>query len=149
MLMNTANVVSPPTQVCKISANEGIMIPLWIGWCDSGSNGRTATDEQLLKCAKQQNLGNIRSDVKVDSVLVAKLDVKQTVAPGSSSLDYKINSLDNVTDLSSKAFTLTIPADTHYPNQVTGIRVTPTGAVTSPGTNHHFADINYKLQVEK
>jgi len=98
---------------------------------------------------KATKSGNIRSDVKVDSVLVAKLDVKQTVAPGSSSLDYKINSLDNVTDLSSKAFTLTIPADTHYPNQVTGIRVTPTEAVTSPGTNHHFADINYKLQVEK
>jgi hypothetical protein len=27
------------------------------------------------------------------------------------------------------------------------IRVTPTGALTSPGTNPHFADITYKLQV--
>jgi hypothetical protein len=27
------------------------------------------------------------------------------------------------------------------------VRVTPTGALTSPGTNPHFADITYKLQV--
>jgi hypothetical protein len=176
MLMSTADVSSPSTQVCKISSKQGIMIPLWIGWCESSSDRRTYTDEQLLKCAKEQNLGNIRSDVKVDGIPVAKLDVKQTILPGSSSLDYKINSIANVTDLSSsKAFTLTIPADTHIPNQVTGtwralgqgwwvflkplplgehtifynIRVTPTGAVTSPGTNPHFADITYKFQVEK
>jgi hypothetical protein len=176
MLMNPASVVSPPTQVCKISSKEGIMVPLWIGWCEASGNSRTLTDEELLKCAKEQNLGNIRSDVKVDGVPVAKLDVKQTIIPGSSSLDYKINSLANVTDLSSsKAFTLTIPADTYYPNQATGtwralsqgwwvflkplppgehtifynIRVTPTGGVTSPGTNPHFADITYKLRVEK
>jgi hypothetical protein len=29
------------------------------------------------------------------------------------------------------------------------IRVTPTGALTSPGTNPHFADITYNLQVVK
>jgi hypothetical protein len=29
------------------------------------------------------------------------------------------------------------------------VRVTPTGALTSPGTNPHFADITYKLQVDK
>jgi len=72
-------------------------------------------------------------------------------------------------------FTLTIPPDTHKPNQVAGtwqvvsdgwwvflkplspgqhtifynIRVTPTGALTSPGTSPHFADITYKLQVVK
>jgi hypothetical protein len=27
------------------------------------------------------------------------------------------------------------------------IRITPTGALTSPGTNPHFADITYKLQM--
>ena len=90
-------------------------------------------------------------------------------------MDYKVNSLANVTQSTSKLFTLTIPSDTHKPNQVTGtwkavsdgwwvflkplppgehtifynIRVTPTVAVTSAGTNPHFADINYKLQVEK
>ena len=29
------------------------------------------------------------------------------------------------------------------------IRVTPTGALTSPGTTPHFADINYNLDVTK
>ncbi len=175
MLMETADVSFPPTQVCKISSDKGIIAPLWVGWCDTGSNGNTSTEEQLARCAKEQNLGNIISEVKVDGLPVAKLDVKQSVIPGSSSLDYKINSLVNVTQSTSKLFTLTIPPDTHKPNQVPGtwnavsdgwwvflkplppgehtifynIRVTPTGAVTSPGTNPHFADITYNFQVEK
>jgi hypothetical protein len=174
MLLETADVTFPPTQTCKISSDNGIIVPLWVGWCDSGSSGKNSTEEQLAKCAKEQNLGNIRSDVKVDGLPVAKLDVKQTVIPGSSSLDYKINSLANVTQSTSKLFTLTIPPDTHKPNQVSGtwnavsdgwwvflkplppgehtifynIRITPTGALTSPGTNPHFADITYKLLVK-
>lgn len=171
MLMETADVSFPPTQACQISSNQGIIIPLWIGWCDTGSD----KNQNLTKCAKEQNLGNIASDVKVDGIPVAKLDVKQSVIPGSGLLDYKINSLTNVTQSTSKTFTLTIPPDTHKPNQVAGtwqavsdgwwvflkplspgqhtifynIRVTPTGALTSPGTNPHFADITYKLEVVK
>ncbi len=174
MLMETADVTFPPTQVCKISAGQGILIPLWVGWCDTGAN-KGDSEQQLMSCAKKQNLGNIRSDIKVDGVPTAKLDVKQTVIPGSNSLDYKVNSISNVTQSTSKQFTLTIPSDTHKPNQVSGtwnavsdgwwvflkplpagehtifynIRVTPTGAVTSPGTSPHFADITYKIQVEK
>ena len=34
MLMETADVNFPPTQACQISSNQGIIIPLWIGWCD-------------------------------------------------------------------------------------------------------------------
>jgi hypothetical protein len=174
MLMETADVSFPPTQVCKISSDKGIIVPLWVGWCDTGGNTFTE-EQQLAKCAKEQNLGNIKSEVKVDGLTVANLDVEQTVIPGSGSLDYKINSLVNVTQNTSKLFILTIPPDTHKPNQVPGtwnavsdgwwvflkplpsgehtifynIRVTPTGAVTSPGTNPHFADITYNLQVEK
>jgi hypothetical protein len=174
MLMDTADVNFPPQQACKISSNQGIMIPLWIGWCDTGSNGRTSTDEQLTKCAREQNLGNIRSEVKVDGLPVAKLDVRISLISGS--LNYKINSpLTNVTEINSKGFNLTIPPDTHKANQVSGtwragsqgwwvflkplppgkhtifynVRVTPTGALTSPGTNPHFADITYSLQVVK
>jgi hypothetical protein len=121
-----------------------------------------------------EDLGNIASDVKVDGVPVAKLDVKQSVI-GSGSLEYKINSLTNVTRSTSKVFTLTIPPDTHEANLVPGtdksvsdgwwvflkplspgqhtifynVRVTPTGALTSPGTSPHFADITYKIQVVK
>lgn len=172
MLMETADVSFPPTQACKISSNQGIIIPLWIGWCDTGSD-KGFSDQQLTDCAKRQNLGNIGSEVKVDGVPVAKLDVRQSLISGK--LDYKINSLTNVTESTSKSFNLTIPSDTHKANQVPGtwravsqgwwvflkplppgqhtvfynIRVTPTGALTSPGTNPHFADITYNLQVTK
>ena len=79
MLMETADVSSPPTQACQISSNQGIIVPLWVGWCDAhGSPG-----VNLTKCAKEENLGNIASDVKVDGVPVAKLDVRQSVIPGS------------------------------------------------------------------
>ena len=94
---------------------------------------------------------------------------------GSGKLDYKINSpMTNVTEFYSKGFNLTIPPDTHQANTMPGtwragsqgwwvflkplppgehtifynIRITPTGALTSPGTNPHFADITYKLHVE-
>jgi hypothetical protein len=99
--------------------------------------------------------------------------VIQTVKPGTNSLDYKVNSLANIAQSTSKLFTLIVSSDTHKPNQVAGtweavsdgwwvflkqlppgehtiyynIRVTPTGPLTSPGTNPHFADITYKLQV--
>ena len=90
-------------------------------------------------------------------------------------MDYNVNSLNNVTEFSSKPFKLVIPEDTQKPNQVIGtwdavsqgwwvfleplpvgnhtldynIRVTPTGALTSPGTSPHFADISYNLDVVK
>jgi hypothetical protein len=174
MLMETA-VDDSPHQLCKISSDQGIMVPLWIAWCDTGSS-KGYSDEQLTKCAReQQNLGNIISNVKVDGLPVAKLDVRLSLTPGSGKLDYKINSLTNVTEFYTKGFNLTIPPDTQKANQVPGtwragsqgwlvflkplppgkhtifynIRVTPTGALTSPGTSTHFADITYDFQVEK
>lgn len=91
-------------------------------------------------------------------------------------MDYKINSLANVTELyQKKGFQLTVPPDTHKANVPSGtfrsgahgwfvflkplppgehtisynVRVTPTGALTSPGTSPHFADITYNLNVLK
>ena len=37
MVIDLADVNFPPTQECKISSNQGIMIPLWVGWCDTGA----------------------------------------------------------------------------------------------------------------
>jgi hypothetical protein len=174
MLIDTAD-FGTVDQTCTISSTQGIMVPLWIGWCDSAPSTTTTipTNEPLAKCAREQtNLGNIRSDVSVDGVPVAKLDVKMSIISGE--LDYQVNSLANVTEFYTKDFDLTIPPDTHKPNQTPGewragshgwavflkplppgehtvsynVRVTPTGALTSPGTNPHFADITYRLLVE-
>lgn len=178
MLMETADVVNPPIQKCKISSEQGIMMPLWAAWCDTGGdlgnikNASGNLDEQLTNCAKEvYNLGDIKSEVQVDGNTVAKLDVKNTLMSGR--LDSKVTALNNVTDISTKGFNITY-ADTHKPNYPEGtwragsqgywiflkplppgehtvfynIRITPTGALTSPGTNPHFADITYNLQVQ-
>jgi hypothetical protein len=172
MLMDTAGPTSH--HVCKISSKQGIIIPMWIAWCDS-SERPNYSYEQLTKCAREQfNLGNIRSDVKLDGVPIAKLDVRMSLVSGK--LDYKINSLTKVTEFYSKGFNLTIPPDSRLkPGAEEGtwkagshgwwvflkplppgghtisynVRVTPTGALTSPGTNPHFADVTYSLQVVK
>jgi hypothetical protein len=122
MLINTV-VEGSPHQVCKISSNQGIMIPLWIAWCSTSNKGHEHdSDEQLTKCAREVfNLGNIRSEVKVDGVPLAKLDVRMSLIPGSGKLDYKINSpLTNITEFYSKGFNATIPPDTHQAYQVPG-----------------------------
>jgi hypothetical protein len=160
-----------PHMACKISSNQGIMIPLWIGWCDT-SEHPNYSDVQLTNCAREEyNLGNIISDVTVDGLPIAKLDVRLSLISGS--VDYKINSLNNVTELYSKGFNLTIPPNTHEAGSKAGtwragsqgwwvflkplspgqhtiyynVRVTPAGALTSPGTSPHFADITYTLHV--
>lgn len=181
MLMPTFDVSFPPAQSCQISSNQGIFLPLWAGWADHDTAGSCQVSN-LPECAKLENLGNIISDIKVDGVPVAKLDVRMSVTPGmsmthlSGSLDYAINTLTNVTQSTSKVFTLTIPPNSvEIANNVPGtwqaasdgwwvflkplsagphtisynVRVTPTGAVTSPGTIPHFADITYNLQVVK
>lgn len=110
MLMDTAEKSSgDPDYVCEISSKQGIMIPMWIAWCDNKEHPNYS-GEQLTKCAREQyNLGTIISEVAVDNRPVAKLDVRMRLPPGGS-LDYKINSLDNVTEFYSKGFNFIIPS---------------------------------------
>lgn len=171
MLMETT-VGGSQNQECEISSSQGIMIPLWIAWCDSGTDKEYPITE-LSKCAREKyNLGNIKSEVKVDGHPLAKLDVRLSLLEGS--LDYKINSLSNVSELYVKGFNLTAPADTHKAFTLPGtydagahgwfvflqplspgdhtifydVRVTPVGPLTSPGTTANFADITYLLHVK-
>jgi hypothetical protein len=184
MLMNTVE-DSPPEQQCKITSKQGIMIPLWIAWCDSGNDlvhlknpsaKGDQLDQELTNCARSTyNLGNIVSEVLVDGHRVANLNVKLSLDPISGALNYNKNSLNNITEIYTKGFTATLPPNSHQASNNPGtwragsqgwwvflkplpigehkifynIRVTPTGALTSPGTNPHFADIAYSFHVIK
>lgn len=171
MLMETT-VGGSPKQECDINSTQGILIPLWIAWCDSGTDNEYPINE-LSKCAREKyNLGNIKSDVKVDGVPIAKLDVKMSFVGGT--LDYKINALENVSELYVEQFNLTASEDSHKAFTLPGtfhagahgwfvflkplppgdhtvfynVRVTPIGPLTSPGTTANFADITYLLHVK-
>lgn len=63
------------------------------------------------------NLLKVTSLVKVDGVHIGKLDLVSSMPGGN--LDYKINSMDNVTEFYSKGFNITIPEDTYYVDQNT------------------------------
>ena len=113
-----------------------------------------------------RDLGAVTSLVKVDGKPVAKLDVVSSMRGGS--LDYKINSMDNVTELYSKGFNITIPEDTHFADQNTGtwrsgahgwfafLKPLPPGehtiyynvGITGTGPNDHSSEISYNLKVK-
>jgi hypothetical protein len=166
-------------QNCNISSGDAIMIPLWTAWCDSGANLDDISDpslnldQKLTKCAREvYNLGNIGSEVKVDNAPVSDLNVRMSLKPDSS-LDYKINSMTNVSEIYSGGFNLTIPSDSHLPDLVPGewragshgwwvflqpltpgehklfynVRVLPTGPTSSPGVNPTSTDITYNFNV--
>ena len=171
-LMETT-VSGKPHQVCEISSNQSIMIPLWTAFMEDSISERGEqpfkgnTYEQLSKAAREiADLGAITSLVKIDGSPVAKLDVVSSMRSGS--LDYKINSMDNVTELYSKGFNITIPEDTHFADQNIGtwrsgahgwfafLKPLPTGdhtinynvGVTGTGPNDHSSEITYDLKVK-
>ena len=112
-LMDTI-VSGSPHQVCEISSNQSIMmIPLWTAFLEDSKSERGDqpykgyTYEQLSKAAREiADLGAITSLIKIDGSPVANLDVVSSIRGGS--LHYKINSMDNITELYSKGFNVTI-----------------------------------------
>jgi len=91
-------------QKCTISHNAGILIPIWTGECDQGTKAfETYSFKQLLDCARGFDLGKVRGQVKVDNIPVATLDA----------LDYKTNIMNNVTEVYSNQFNVTIPINSH------------------------------------
>ena len=91
-------------QKCTISHNAGILIPIWTGECDQGTKAfETYSFKQLLDCARGYDLGKVRGQVKVDNIPVATLDA----------LDYKTNIMNNVTEVYSNQFNVTIPINSH------------------------------------
>jgi hypothetical protein len=91
-------------QKCEISGERGILFPLWSAECDATVPGyATASFAEISKCARAFNLGDVKAEVWVDNVPIAKLDV----------LDYTTNINTNVTELYTKEFNITIPSNTH------------------------------------
>lgn len=114
---------------CNISSRDGIMIASWNGFFENNDKDNLPANtplQQLSKFAKEQvNLGAVTSDVKVDGKSVAKLDEISSMSPGNI-LNYKINTMDNFSEIYAKPFNITIPENTNLPDQVTG--TWPSGA---------------------
>ena len=167
MLMDTT-APGKVQQICKISSTQGIIVPLWTAFMeDSTPEFHNYSYEQLSKAAREMfNLGAITSLVKVDGTHVAKLDVVSSMK--ARILDYKINSMENVTEVYSKGFNITIPENTYQPDQNIGtwrsgahgwfvfLKPLPPGdhmvdynvGVTGLGPNDHSSEIVYSMQVE-
>jgi hypothetical protein len=92
-------------QKCTISHNEGILIPIWTGECNTAE--KSCQDikslEELKEKARGEDVGKIKGDVKVDNIPIAKLDVK----------DYTTNTKENVSEVFTKVFNATISKAGH------------------------------------
>jgi hypothetical protein len=119
MLMETA-VGGKQNQVCNVSSTEGIMVPMWTGWRDESSPGHENDSyDQLSKSAREEiNAGHVISHVVVDGKEVAKMDETSSVSSGVFA--QKVNYMNNVTEIYSKGFNITIPENTHFPDQKPG-----------------------------
>jgi len=176
MLMETT-VNGKPHQVCNINSNQGIIVPLWTGFADA-SPGHTDdlgnpqdrsvwSYADLTKHAREAlDLGAVTSLVKLDDKPIAKLDVVSSM--DGNNLNYKVNSIKNVTEVFSKGFNITLPEDANVPDQTPGtwragahgwfvfLKPLPPGdhtlyynvGVTGTGPNDHSAEIAYTLHVK-
>ena len=114
MLMETAQedqiVRDPIEQKCNISTDKGIMIPLWLMWCDTAiPDHRDFRGPRLAQCAREEyNLGHIQSNVMVNRNKVATLNALMNIPPGTPKY---ISEPANVTEFSSNQFDIFIPTE--------------------------------------
>lgn len=113
---------------CDISSKDGIMIASWSGFHDNNDKDPLPPNfpvEQLSKITKERvNLGAVTSEVKVDGKSVGKVD--EITAMNNNILNYKINAMENFTEIYAKPFNITIPQDTFMADQDFG--TWPSGA---------------------
>lgn len=113
---------------CDISSKDGIMIASWSGFFENNDKDDVPDNTSLAKLSnftkEQVNLGAVTSDVKIDGKSIAKLDEISTMS--NNKLNYKINTMDNFSEIYAKPFNITIPENTFLPDQVPG--TWPSGA---------------------
>jgi len=150
-------------QRCEVSSNQGIFIDGWSGECDASSKGNeNKSFKELSQCARDQDLGKIKTNVWVDNKRVAYVEAE----------DYKTINLINATELFTKAFNITTPENSFltvdypgtYPGAVHGwfifLKPLPPGEHTvryvndvrpttlSGAANTNNADITYTFKVK-
>jgi hypothetical protein len=103
ILLDTA-IGGTTNQNCTIKSDQGVFVSLWSGECDTSDPPLTrASYENILKCARELDLGTVKGKFSVDGTLVAELDAKDLVS----------NKLSNVVELNTTMFSLTYPPNTH------------------------------------
>ena len=92
------------TQKCEIPSNKAIFLTIWTGVCNTQDTDiKNATSKGLSECARKQDLGRIYGEVKIDNIPVGKVDVT----------DYTTNLIENITEIYTNQFNLTLPEDSH------------------------------------
>jgi len=149
-------------QTCEISSNQGILISGWSAECDGSVKGwQNKSFQELSKCARDLDLGKVTSKAWVDNKPIAQVEAE----------DYKTINLINATELYTKAFNITTPANSQlqvdypgtYPGAVHGwfifLKPLPVGEhtvryvndvreTTLGAGNTNNADITYSFKVK-
>jgi hypothetical protein len=149
-------------QRCEISSNQGILISGWSAECDGSVKGsENASFQELSKCARDQDMGRIMVNAWVDNKPIAQVGAE----------DLKTTNLINATELNTKGFNITTPANSNlevdYPGTHLGavhgwfilLKPLPVGehtvryvndvrSTTLGAGNENNADITYSLNVK-
>lgn len=129
MLMETT-VKNSTQQVCTISREQGIMIPLWTSFQEDSirnSDYPIYSSEELANLTKALfDTGEVKSYVKVDGVLVAEM-WENTKGPTETATNKSklqttttVTTMRNVVEIWSKPFNITIPVYTYASDQNPG-----------------------------